>query len=156
MRVAIDSITGCHIFLGCKTKGGYGRIRVNGVHWMAHRYALHVHLKRPLKEGCVVTHSCDNPSCVNPEHLSEGTQKENIEDCRSKGSMDHSGSSGDSSGGSSGKHQSHIDKIQKAFNRRLKAVLDADGTDSEVAKRLGVNIQWVKKARSGRLSMHIK
>ncbi|ACF15727.1 HNH endonuclease [Yersinia phage Yepe2] len=148
MRVAIDSITGCHIFLGCKTKGGYGRIRVNGVHWMAHRYALYVHLQRPLKEGCVVMHSCDNPSCVNPEHLSEGTQKENIEDCRSKGSMVR--------GGSPGKRQSHVDKIQKAFNRRLKAALDAEGTDAEVAKRLGLNIQWVKKARSGRLNMHIK
>lgn len=148
MRVVIDNVTGCHIFQGCKTKGGYGRIRVNGVHWMAHRYALHVHLKRPLKEGCVVMHSCDNPSCVNPEHLSEGTQKENIEDCRSKGRMVR--------GGSSGKRQSHTDKLQKVFDKRLKAVLDADGTDAEVAKRLGLNIQWVKKARSGKLNMHVK
>lgn len=148
MRVVIDGVTGCHIFQGCKAKGGYGRIRVNGVHWMAHRYALQVHLKRPLKEGCVVMHSCDNPSCVNPEHLSEGTQKENIEDCRSKGRMVR--------GGSSGPRKSHTDKLQKAFDKRLKAVLDADGTDAEVAKRLGLNIQWVKKARSGKLNMHLK
>ncbi|QDH48968.1 hypothetical protein vBEcoD226_2 [Escherichia phage vB_Eco_D226] len=148
MRVAIDSITGCHIFQGCKTKGGYGRIRVDGVHWMAHRYALSVHLKRPLKEGCVVMHSCDNPACVNPAHLSEGTQKENIEDCRTKGRMIR--------GGASGTRLSHAEKVQQAFDKRLNAVLSADGTDAEVAKKLGVNIQWVKKAREGKLNMHVK
>lgn len=148
MRVAIDSITGCHIFQGCKTKGGYGRIRVDGVHWMAHRYALAVHLKRPLREGCVVMHSCDNPSCVNPAHLSEGTQKENIEDCRAKGRMIR--------GGASGKRLSHAERVQQSFDKRLNAVLSTNGTDAEVAKKLGLNIQWVKKARAGKLSMHVK
>ncbi|SOL37546.1 HNH endonuclease [Yersinia phage fPS-9] len=53
MKVVIDNINGCHIFQGCKTAGGYGRVRVKGVHWMAHRYALSAHLGRPLLEGCV-------------------------------------------------------------------------------------------------------
>ena len=146
MKVAIDPITGCHNFLGCKTTGGYGRIRVNGVHWMAHRYALHAHLRRPLKDGCVVMHSCDNPACVNPEHLKEGTQKENMEDCKSKGRMYRPGSVGP--------RKSHAERISEAFNKRLQAVLDADGSDTQVAKKLGINLQWVRKARSGELSMH--
>jgi len=33
----------------------------------------------------VVMHTCDNPKCVNPEHLKAGTQSENIKDCVSKG-----------------------------------------------------------------------
>lgn len=84
-KYVIDKETGCWNFNGCKTKTGYGRLRVNGVHWMAHRYSLSCHLGRPIADGMVVMHLCDNPSCVNPEHLKEGTQKENIEDCISKG-----------------------------------------------------------------------
>lgn len=84
-KYVVDKETGCWNFKGCKTKTGYGRIRVNGVHWMAHRYSLSCHLGRPIADGMVVMHLCDNPSCVNPEHLKEGTQKENIGDCISKG-----------------------------------------------------------------------
>lgn len=84
-KYVIDKETGCWNFKGCKTKTGYGRLRVNGVHWMAHRYSLSCHLGRPIADGMVVMHLCDNPSCVNPEHLKEGTQKENIEDCIQKG-----------------------------------------------------------------------
>lgn len=84
-KYVVDKETGCWNFKGCKTKSGYGRLRVNGVHWMAHRYSLSCHLGRPIADGMVVMHLCDNPSCVNPEHLKEGTQKENIEDCMSKG-----------------------------------------------------------------------
>ncbi|UCS82790.1 homing endonuclease [Yersinia phage vB_YenP_Rambo] len=85
MKYKVNKTTGCWEFTGCKTKSGYGRIRVKGVHWMAHRYALSEHLGRPIAEGMVVMHLCDNPSCVNPEHLKEGTQKDNMEDCISKG-----------------------------------------------------------------------
>lgn len=84
-KYIVDKDTGCWNFKGCKTKTGYGRIRVNGVHWMAHRYSLSCHLGRPIADGMVVMHLCDNPACINPAHLKEGTQKENIEDCIAKG-----------------------------------------------------------------------
>ncbi|SOL37547.1 Phage protein [Yersinia phage fPS-9] len=50
----------------------------------------------------------------------------------------------------------HSVKVQEAFNKRLKAVLEADGTDSEIAKRLRLDVRWVRKARRGSLSMHVK
>ena len=149
MKVVIDNINGCHIFQGCKTAGGYGRVRVKGVHWMAHRYALSVHLGRPLLEGCVVMHTCDNPSCVNPHHLQEGTQKENMADCKNKGRM-YRGKP------ATMKRVPHNVKVQEAFNKRFKAVLEADGTDMEIAKRLHLDVSWVRKARRGGLSMHVK
>lgn len=34
-----------------------------------------------IPNGMVVRHKCDNPACINPEHLELGTQKENIQDC---------------------------------------------------------------------------
>lgn len=93
-RYDVDKETGCWNYKGCKTYNGYGRIRVDGKHWMAHRYALSAHLGRPIAEGMVVMHKCDNPACVNPEHLAEGTQKENMQDCKAKGRMYRPGATG--------------------------------------------------------------
>lgn len=62
---------------------GYGRVGMGGrrVEY-SHRYAFFLtHGRWP--EG-VVMHSCDNPPCCNPAHLSEGTHKENLQDMARK------------------------------------------------------------------------
>lgn len=53
-------------------------------HWKTHRFSWELH-HGPIPDGCVVLHRCDIPRCVNPEHLSIGTQKDNIHDCLYKG-----------------------------------------------------------------------
>jgi hypothetical protein len=60
------------------TSGGYGYLG-NGTGGLisAHRASWLLHRGKITK--CVL-HKCDNPSCVNPEHLYEGTQKENADD----------------------------------------------------------------------------
>lgn len=73
----------CWVWSGYKIKG-YGSISINGRCWPAHRVSLALHLGRDIPQNLVVMHSCDNPSCVNPRHLKEATQKENLEDCISK------------------------------------------------------------------------
>lgn len=50
-----------------------------------HRLSLSLFLNRPIDDGVVVMHICDNPLCINPLHLKEGTNGENMEDMRLKG-----------------------------------------------------------------------
>lgn len=77
---------GCIPWLGSKTKKGYGTIRraFNDKGTTAHRVAW-VLANGDLAPGVLVLHRCDNPSCVNPDHLFSGSAKENTEDMVSKG-----------------------------------------------------------------------
>ena len=76
----------CIIFNGCKDKKGYGLISKNKKHYRAHRlaYAEYIGVDIIEVKGNVL-HSCDNPSCVNPLHLREGTNYENVQDRVSRG-----------------------------------------------------------------------
>ncbi len=70
-------ITGCWYWMGYLSQG-YGYIRVNGRRMGAHRFAWEMQYG-PIPEGYVIDHfKCDNPTCVNPEHLRPVTQRENI------------------------------------------------------------------------------
>ena len=75
--------SGCWVWQRHKNKAGYGTIRRKG-HRYAHRYFYELH-KGAIPAGKVVCHKCDNPSCVNPDHLQLGDQKENIKDMIEKG-----------------------------------------------------------------------
>lgn len=59
-----------------------GRAKVRGDR--AHRVALEIRLGRKLLPGLVACHTCDVDNCVNPDHLWEGTQEDNLKDMRDK------------------------------------------------------------------------
>jgi hypothetical protein len=67
-----------------KDKNGYGMMRSNGKVWRTHRFVYSKFYKKELN-GLFVLHKCDNPKCVNPEHLFLGTQRDNNIDKMMKG-----------------------------------------------------------------------
>lgn len=69
----------CWLWTGAKTALGYGQMYTReGKMVKAHRVALAVANDRAPELD--VLHSCDNPTCVNPAHLREGTHQDNMND----------------------------------------------------------------------------
>lgn len=84
----------CWNWTGSKNKFGYGVVFYNSILSYAHRVAhkiyndvtFNIKLEKDLdKDSIVILHSCDNPSCCNPAHLSTGTPLENVQDMVRKG-----------------------------------------------------------------------
>lgn len=82
----VEKSEGCWVWSGAKDKHGYGNISSGrGLSpYKAYRLAYEM-FNGPIKDGLVIRHKCDNPSCVNPEHLEIGTQKDNVRDMMERG-----------------------------------------------------------------------
>ena len=83
-RQQIKSITynhnNCIELPGYKDPKGYDRVFIKGgkTHG-AHRYSYEYHIG-PIPTGMFVCHKCDNPPCINPNHLFLGTNQDNVND----------------------------------------------------------------------------
>jgi len=82
-----DESIGCLEWSGHRNKHGYGRLRVGGRKVLAHR-AAYAEWVGPIPDGMLVCHKCDNRSCINPEHLFVGTDKDNVQDAIRKDRID--------------------------------------------------------------------
>lgn len=70
---------GCIEWQGARVTAGYPRFRRAGNDYLMHRYAWE-RVNGPIPEGLLVRHKCDNPPCVNIDHLDTGTNADNSQD----------------------------------------------------------------------------
>lgn len=77
-RVVITD-SGCWEWAGARGRTGYGQVQYMGRLGRAHRVAFDLFV-RPIFVGEHICHHCDNPPCINPEHLFAGSNDDNVRD----------------------------------------------------------------------------
>jgi hypothetical protein len=74
----------CLLWTGAVSQNGYGNAWHRGHNTSAHRSTWE-QVNGPVPDGIFVCHTCDNPLCINIEHLFLGTPKQNTQDMIKKG-----------------------------------------------------------------------
>lgn len=95
----MTTTTPCREYRGPRIGAGYGAPTFDGTQVLLHRWVVEQVEGVPLAPGEVVLHACDNPPCFLYEHLSRGTQSENIRDAMAKGRHRYVAHPGESNGG---------------------------------------------------------
>lgn len=113
--------TPCWVWRGAKAKG-YGRASVGGRKVVAHR-AVYEEVIGPIADGMRLDHLCEQPACVNPEHMEPVTHTEN---CR-RG------------------------RATKLTVERVRAIRAAVGSGPQVAAEFGIATSTVYAIRARRL-----
>jgi len=129
--------------MGSKDKNGYGRMRyedkprlVTHIAWML-TYGY-------LPKGQVVRHSCDNPSCVNPDHLLIGTQQDNVDDMHDRGRARQGHALGEAHGNA---------KLTVALVREIRASTE---TTLQLHRRLGISRPTIDSVRKRETWKHVE
>lgn len=142
-RLAARTIIGpsCWEIQGCGVgPNGYGQIDLGGgKRAYTHRLAWELANGRAVPAGLRVLHSCDNPRCVNPAHLSIGTQRDNIRDSIRKGRFN-----------CFGRQKLNADQV-----REIRVLAKAGVRQRDLARRFGVAAHTVSGIVNGTAWAHL-
>jgi hypothetical protein len=127
----VDRTGDCWEWTGATYRFGYGHFRrkVNNqwIMYKAHRYSYEYYVGE-IPKGLCILHSCDNPRCVNPAHLSAGTHKQNTQDATNRGRK------------SFGRNTAHSWlSFEKAEHMRQFAIDNPDMLQKDMAQYLGTS-----------------
>lgn len=131
---------GCWIWIGGKDKYGYGQFGEGGRNYRAHRYSYELYVG-PIPDGLCACHKCDNPSCVNPDHLWPGDDKQNAEDRTAKGR--------------SAKQNGEKNGLSKLTDGQVLEIRSAQGLQRELAEQYGVDQSLISLIKRKKVWAHI-
>jgi hypothetical protein len=139
-KIARDGPTDCWLWAGATQEFGYGYMNFNGKRESTHRLAWW--FAHGVMPNGVIRHTCDVPACVNPAHLLEGTQIDNVRDSVERGRLPK---------GTQKREARLTDAIV-----RLCRVERASGVSArELATRYGVSQACINHAVSGLKWKHV-
>ena len=140
-----DMDSPCWEWVASKNRDGYGQFRLDGNTKKAHRVsALWAGIISDITDGDCVLHECDNPACVNPDHLWRGSHEQNMEDMVSKG-RSHSFKG----------ELSPLAKLTEKEVRCIKNLLKAGAQQNLIAKQFGVSVPTISKINVGTSWSHV-
>ena len=84
----ITTSTGCMEWKGSTNHKGYGLVRFQSIYKSTHRVVWEL-IKGKIPNGLFVLHKCDNPPCLNINHLFLGTSQDNVNDMVNKNRHNH-------------------------------------------------------------------
>lgn len=145
-RVDVRGEDECWPWTGTTNRQGYGRFGLgppSNKFVGAHVFACE-QVKGPRPEGMGVLHSCDNPLCCNPKHLSFGTHKQNMEQCKARGRNKWPGVRGEQQGKA---------LLTEAAVREIKANPQISG--AAFSRKFKTSRATIYDVRAGRTWMHI-
>lgn len=131
--------SGCWLWNGAYKSNGYGAFGVERKTLTASRFAYELSVG-PVPKGLNVLHRCDNPACVNPDHLYVGTLSQNLQDAYDRGRRSHVG------------ERSPRAKLTEALVLEIRASKKSDMT---WARELGLSKPTIQHARVGINWSHI-
>lgn len=133
--------SGCWEWTGTKI-AGYGTVSVRPNPIRATHLAHSIFKGGSINAGFQACHTCDNPGCVNPEHLFEGTPKQNSQDCHNKSRHAHGLGHG-------------MSKITEEDVLRMRDMRATDMEYREIAKRVGISSSTAWRAIRGKAWSHV-
>lgn len=125
---------GCWGFQSSKARGGYSRFHLQGRTRRAHIVSYEL-FKGPAG-GKFVCHTCDNPPCVNPEHLFLGTPAQNSSDMKAKARQARGPTSGRSKLTESAVHQIRASTLTQ------QALADQFGVSQVAISKVQLRCNW--------------
>ena len=144
-KVDIKSYEECWEWTGALGPHGYGRTSGNGKYDLVASRVSYELTKGQIPDGLIVIHSCDNPKCVNPSHLSVGTHLDNMQDMIKKGRDYHPIKYGEES------------PRAKLTDDIVRLIRSSSGIpDTEFARRFSVTKAAIRYVRIGLTWRHVK
>lgn len=132
----------CWEWTAHRFKNGYGSIRHGGRRLLAHRVAWELE-RGPIPAGLLVLHACDNRACVRIDHLSLGTQAENMRDMDAKGRRVNTPMRGEANPAAK-LTAAQVAEIRRAYAPRVV-------TRAALAEKYGVSKALIEKILAGDL-----
>jgi hypothetical protein len=118
----------------------YGKIKIGGKVYRSHRVAYAISNSLELTFKGHVLHSCDNPLCCNPEHLSLGTHKQNMEQMKLRGRAGKTDQRG---------AKNHNSKLRDSDIIKIKELINQKLPNKKIAAMFGVAHQTISCIKRG-------